>query len=59
VLSLEGEAENFRVLAEQMLILKDNDSIIKPVLNNLSLGEEGGVEFGIALSLDSGIFDNE
>jgi hypothetical protein len=59
VLSLEGEAENFRVLAEQMLILKDNDSIIEPVLNNLSLGEEGGVEFGITLSLDSGIFDNE
>jgi hypothetical protein len=58
-LSLEGKTENFKILAEQMLIFEENNSVINPTITNLSLGEEGGVEFGIALSLDPGIFNNE
>ncbi len=58
-INLEGETENFKILAEQMLILENNNSVLEPKIINLSLGEEGGIEFEINFSLDPGTVNNE
>lgn len=57
--SLAGKTDNFKILAEQMLVLKDNESLIDPYITSFSLGEEGGIEFDITFTLDPEQFENE
>lgn len=53
---ISGKAENFRILGEQLLILKKEKLIKKAELNRLFIAKEGGVDFEIVLSLDPKVF---
>jgi len=53
---LSGKAESFRVLGEQVLILKKENLIQNLSLSKVSLGREGGIEFDLVLFLNPKVF---
>lgn len=53
---LQGKAEDFRILGQQLSIFKKEELIENTNLLRASIGEEGGIEFSINLSLKSEIF---
>jgi len=54
--SMSGKAESFGTLGEQILIFKTQDFVEGLVLHRISMGKEGGIEFGLSLSLNPEIF---
>jgi len=53
---LQGKAEDFRILGQQLSIFKKEGLIENTNLSKASIGKEGGIEFSINLSLKPEIF---
>jgi Tfp pilus assembly protein PilN len=56
LVKISGKAESFQALSQQLLIFRAENLIKKANLTNISLGEEGEIEFSFLLSLDPEIF---
>jgi len=56
ILALSGEAEDFSVLGQQLLIFKKEPFIKGLDLSNISVGRKGRVEFTLNLSLAPQLF---
>ena len=56
ILALSGEAEDFSVLGQQLLIFKKEPLIKGLDLSNISVGKKGRVEFTLNLSLAPQLF---
>ena len=56
ILILSGEAEDFSVLGQQLLIFKKEPLIKGLDLSNISIGRKGRVDFTLNLSLDPQLF---
>ena len=56
ILALSGEAEDFSVLGQQLLIFKKEPLIKGLDLSNISVGRKGRVEFTLNLSLAPQLF---
>jgi len=54
-LQLQGIAESFKVLGDQLSIFKNDENIKKIDLTNVSLGEEG-IDFSFDISLSPKVF---
>lgn len=57
-ISLLGETDNFFILGQQVLILKENPLIQEIKISKISKTKEGKVEFGFDLILSPEIFKN-
>jgi len=55
-LQLQGVAESFRVLGEQLLVFKNDENIKEIKLSNVSLGEKGNVKFQFEITFNPEIF---
>jgi len=55
-LLLSGRAESFRALQEQMLIFQKEALVKDALLTDISIGEEGGVDFNLTLIFDPKVF---
>ena len=53
---LQGVAESFRVLGEQLLIFKKDENIKEIKLSNVYLGEKGNVRFQFEITFNPEIF---
>ena len=51
-----GVADNFRVLGEQSLLLKAEETIAQASLSEVGIGKEGGVEFSFEIFFAPGFF---
>jgi hypothetical protein len=56
ILKISGEADNFRILAEQVNILKDRSEILGISLSDIAISETGNAGFSLSLTLDPKIF---
>jgi len=56
ILALSGEAEDFSVLGQQLLIFKKEPFIKGLDLSTISIGRKGRVDFTLNLSLDPHLF---
>ena len=54
--TLSGQANSFTTLTQQLLFLKKEPNIESLDLSDLLIGEEGGVEFSLKLSLSPQLF---
>jgi len=54
--SIKGTAENFTAMAQQMFIFRSQELLKSITLSELSLGEEGGVDFSLQVTLDPQIY---
>jgi hypothetical protein len=54
--AISGKSPNFQIFGQQLLILQSDTSIGNVELSELSIGEEGDVEFDLILYLDPRIF---
>lgn len=52
-LSLGGQAENFEVLGQEVIILREEESIKNVDLKNISTDKEGKISFTVSFSLNS------
>jgi len=50
-LSLNGKADDFKTLGQQLLILKDEESIISYTLKDALIGNDGKIDFTILINL--------
>ncbi len=55
-LILSGQASNFKTLGEQLLILQRQENIQNIELSNISLMEEGNIDFNLDIVLNPKIF---
>jgi Tfp pilus assembly protein PilN len=46
---LAGQTPNFRILGQQLLVLKDQSLIEQTTLSNLAIGKKGEVEFNLTV----------
>ena len=53
---LQGKAEDFKILGQQLSFFKEEELIEKSELLKAGIGKEGGIEFSINLSLKPEIF---
>lgn len=54
--NLSGRAQSISVVGEQLVILQQNQLVEKVILTGPSLDEEGGVNFGLILTLKPEVF---
>lgn len=55
-LVVSGQAENFSVLGQQLLIFRQEDRILEVNLPKINIGKQGKVDFTFNFSLDPKIF---
>jgi hypothetical protein len=56
ILEISGEADNFRILAEQVNILKEKSEILGISLSDIAISDTGNASFSLFLTLDPKIF---
>lgn len=56
MVEVSGQAESFVVLGQQLLIFKKEEVIKAINLSDVSIGEEGGVNFSLSLTFNNQIF---
>ncbi|MCK4454365.1 hypothetical protein KAU51_03460 [Candidatus Parcubacteria bacterium] len=56
ILSLSARTSNFKALGEQLLILQGQENIENIELSNISLMEEGNIDFSLGISLNPKVF---
>ncbi len=55
-LTLTGQAKDFKSLGQQMLVLKQEEDFREVELSNLSISNEGKVDFNLLISVNPAIF---
>ncbi|MDP3991241.1 MAG: hypothetical protein Q8P63_03030 [Candidatus Nealsonbacteria bacterium] len=53
---LAGEAPNFKIFGQQMLIFENNELVESTAISKLTINDEGKAEFAVSLMLNPGIF---
>lgn len=55
-LMFSGQTSNFKTLAEQLLILQREENIENIEISNISLTDEGNIDFSLDITLNSKVF---